>query len=83
MTNLGRTRAQSTCSRRPLLMAHIAQPGPKDRMLRPNRTQEPTIEQKRAALFGVTAVHASFGDVELAQMTLRGARGRVRQQAEV
>ncbi|PNW82210.1 hypothetical protein CHLRE_06g278104v5 [Chlamydomonas reinhardtii] len=33
--------------------------------------EEPTIEQKRAALFGVTAVHASFGDVELAQMTLR------------
>ncbi|KAG2445193.1 hypothetical protein HYH02_008661 [Chlamydomonas schloesseri] len=35
--------------------------------------EEPTIEQKRAALFGVTAVHASFGDVELAQMTLREA----------
>ncbi|EFJ53096.1 hypothetical protein VOLCADRAFT_120180 [Volvox carteri f. nagariensis] len=33
--------------------------------------EEPTPEQRRAALFGVTAVHASFGDVELAQMTLR------------
>ncbi|GLC41098.1 hypothetical protein PLESTB_000943000 [Pleodorina starrii] len=33
--------------------------------------EECTIEQKRAALFGVTAVHAAFGDVELAQMTLR------------
>ena len=41
--------------------------------------QEPTIEQKRAALFGVTAVHASFGDVELAQMTLRGERARGRE----
>ncbi|GIL77625.1 hypothetical protein Vretimale_6804 [Volvox reticuliferus] len=35
--------------------------------------EEPTQEQKRAALFGVTAVHAAFGDVELAQMTLREA----------
>ncbi|GIL49803.1 hypothetical protein Vafri_6032 [Volvox africanus] len=35
--------------------------------------EEPTADQKRAALFGVTAVHAAFGDVELAQMTLREA----------
>lgn len=28
-----------------------------------------------AAMYGVTAVHACFGDVELAQMTLRGGLG--------
>ena len=38
-------------------------------------TQDPTAPQKAAALFGNTAVHASFGDVELAQMTLRAAIG--------
>ncbi|KXZ52326.1 hypothetical protein GPECTOR_10g958 [Gonium pectorale] len=35
--------------------------------------EDPTLEQKQASLFGQTAVHASFGDVELAQMTLREA----------
>ncbi|KIZ05308.1 hypothetical protein MNEG_2655 [Monoraphidium neglectum] len=30
-----------------------------------------TTRQKQAALFGSTAVHASFGDIELAQITLR------------
>ena len=35
--------------------------------------QNPTAPQRQAALFGNTAVHASFGDVELAQMTLRAA----------
>jgi len=29
--------------------------------------------QRQAALYGTLAVHASFGDVELAQMSLRGA----------
>ena len=33
---------------------------------------EVTTRQKHAALFGATAVHAAFGDVELAQITLRG-----------
>jgi hypothetical protein len=28
--------------------------------------------QRQAALYGSTAVHAAFGDVELAQITLRG-----------
>lgn len=37
--------------------------------------QDPTPEQKCAALYGQTAVHAAFGDVELAQMTLRGGAG--------
>ena len=36
--------------------------------------QEPSIEQRQAALFNSTAVHASFGDVELAQITLRGRK---------
>ena len=36
--------------------------------------QSPTLPQRRAAHFNATAVHASFGDVELAQITLRGAR---------
>lgn len=35
--------------------------------------EDPTPEQKCAALYGQTAVHAAFGDVELAQMTLREA----------
>lgn len=30
------------------------------------------MRQRQASLYGQTAVHASFGDVELAQMTLRG-----------
>lgn len=34
--------------------------------------QDPTISQRQAALFNSTAVHASFGDIELAQITLRG-----------
>jgi hypothetical protein len=34
-----------------------------------------TARQRQAALFGATAVHATFGDVELAQITLRGACG--------
>ena len=36
--------------------------------------QSPTLAQRRAAHFNATAVHASFGDVELAQITLRGGR---------
>jgi hypothetical protein len=31
-----------------------------------------TTRQKQEALYGQTAVHATFGDVELAQITLRG-----------
>ena len=34
--------------------------------------QDPTIEDRQAALFNSTCVHASFGDVEFAQVTLRG-----------
>ena len=34
--------------------------------------QGPTKEQRVSALFNATCVHASFGDVELAQITLRG-----------
>ena len=34
--------------------------------------QDPSIEEKQAAFFGVTCVHAGFGDVELAQLSLRG-----------
>jgi len=33
-----------------------------------------TTRQKQTALYGSTAVHASFGDIELAQITLRGGR---------
>lgn len=33
----------------------------------------PTIEQRLVALYNATAVHASFGDIELAQITLRDA----------
>jgi len=32
-----------------------------------------TPEQRRSVLYGMVAVHASFGDVELAQMALRDA----------
>ncbi|KAG2501907.1 hypothetical protein HYH03_000405 [Edaphochlamys debaryana] len=35
--------------------------------------EDPTPQQKVASLYGQTAVHAAFGDVELAQMTLREA----------
>lgn len=35
--------------------------------------EEPTPAQKHAALYGCTAVHAAFGDIELAQITLREA----------
>ena len=35
--------------------------------------QAPSQEQRQAAFFNSTAVHASFGDIELAQITLRGA----------
>lgn len=38
--------------------------------------QSPTTSQRHAALFNSTAVHASFGDVELAQITLRGMPSR-------
>ena len=34
--------------------------------------QDPSIEDRQAALFNSTCVHASFGDVEFAQVTLRG-----------
>ena len=34
--------------------------------------QEPGLEDRQAALFNSTCVHASFGDVEFAQVTLRG-----------
>ena len=34
--------------------------------------QSPTEQERQAALFNSTAVHASFGDIELAQITLRG-----------
>lgn len=34
---------------------------------------DPTIEDRQAALFNSTCVHASFGDVEFAQVTLRDA----------
>ena len=30
------------------------------------------MQEKREALFGSTATHAAFGDVEMAQVTLRG-----------
>ncbi|BDA50696.1 hypothetical protein COCOBI_16-3720 [Coccomyxa sp. Obi] len=33
--------------------------------------KDPTTSQRQAALFNSTAVHASFGDIELAQITLR------------
>ena len=35
-----------------------------------------TQPQVQKALFGATAVHASFGDVELAQMSLRDGIGQ-------
>lgn len=34
---------------------------------------QPTNQQRTAALYNATAVHASFGDIELAQITLRDA----------
>lgn len=34
--------------------------------------QDPSVEDRQAALFNSTCVHASFGDVEFAQVTLRG-----------
>jgi hypothetical protein len=34
--------------------------------------QELSIEERQQALYGATVVHASFGDIELAQMSLRG-----------
>ncbi|KAK9826834.1 hypothetical protein WJX81_005525 [Elliptochloris bilobata] len=37
--------------------------------------QAPSLEQRQAALFSATAVHASFGDIELAQITLRDGIG--------
>jgi len=44
-------------------------------LLRPaSREQAPSVRERQVAQFGCTAVHASFGDAELAQMTLRGAR---------
>lgn len=33
--------------------------------------QDLSIEERQQALYGATVVHASFGDIELAQMTLR------------
>ncbi|KAG1665498.1 hypothetical protein FOA52_009759 [Chlamydomonas sp. UWO 241] len=35
--------------------------------------EDPSITQRQASFHGQTAVHAAFGDVELAQMTLRAA----------
>jgi hypothetical protein len=37
-----------------------------------------STRQKQEALYGQTAVHATFGDVELAQITLRGRTGTQR-----
>ena len=34
--------------------------------------QKPSREQRQQALYGATCIHASFGDVEVAQTTLRG-----------
>lgn len=36
-------------------------------------SQDPELEDRQAALFNSTCVHASFGDVEVAQVTLRDA----------
>lgn len=33
--------------------------------------EQPTDDQRRQALYGATCVHASFGDLELAKMSLR------------
>lgn len=38
----------------------------------PHLQEGVTTRQKQEALYGSTAVHATFGDVELAQITLRG-----------
>lgn len=48
------------------------------------RQEDATTRQRQEALYGSTAVHATFGDVELAQITLRGAdmlRGQCRDAA--
>ena len=34
--------------------------------------QKPSKEERAKALYGATCIHASFGDVEIAQTTLRG-----------
>ena len=34
--------------------------------------QDPSLEERQAALFNSTCVHAGNGDVEFAQVTLRG-----------
>jgi hypothetical protein len=36
-------------------------------------SKEPSVQERQRALFSSTCVHASFGDVELAQITLREA----------
>ncbi len=38
-----------------------------------SRPQDPTIEQRREALYHSTFAHAYAGDLEFAQVTLRGA----------
>ena len=38
----------------------------------PFRLQDASRQDQQAALYNSTCVHASFGDLELAQMTLRG-----------
>ena len=35
--------------------------------------QKPSKAERQAALYGATCIHASYGDVEVAQTTLRGA----------
>ena len=45
----------------------------KVRLLSPFKVQDASKEERQAALFNATCVHASFGDIELAQITLRGA----------
>lgn len=35
--------------------------------------KDPTVEQRQECLYASTCVHASFGDLELAKMTLRDA----------
>jgi hypothetical protein len=38
---------------------------------------DPTAQQRQAVLYNATAVHASYGDIELAQITLRGTERSV------
>jgi hypothetical protein len=38
-----------------------------------HHAQDPDLRQRQVALYSATCVHASFGDAELAQVTLRGA----------